>query len=46
MQRPLKSPLRRREIYVKNRDSSLCFVMGLSISATIILAYYSRFINL
>ena len=45
MQRPLRSPPRRKEIHLKNTDCSLGFVVGLSIGITIVVAYYSRFIN-
>ena len=45
MERPSRSPPRIREINVKNRGCSLGFAVGLSISATILIAYYSRLIN-
>ena len=45
MERPSRSPPRRREINVKNRGCSVGFTVGLSISATILIAYYSRLIN-
>lgn len=44
MQRPLRSPSRRREINVKNRGCSVGFAVGLSINATILIAYYLKFI--
>ena len=45
MERPLRSPPRIREINVKNRGCPLGFTIGLSISVTILIAYYSRLIN-
>tara|TARA_Y100000389_G_scaffold185740_1_gene205432 strand:+ start:46 stop:186 length:141 start_codon:yes stop_codon:yes gene_type:complete len=44
MERPSRSPPRRREINVKNRGCSVGFTVGLSISATILIAYYLKFI--
>jgi hypothetical protein len=35
----------KRKIYIKNTNCSLGFAVGLSISATILIAYYSRLIN-
>ena len=45
MHRPPRSP-QRREIYVNDGSCQLGFIIGFSISATIFVAYYSRFINL
>lgn len=45
MQRPLRSPPR-RDIYIKKTSCSLGFMIGISIGATILVAYYSRFIKL
>jgi hypothetical protein len=45
MERPSRSSPRRREIYIKRNSCPLGFVVGFSIGATILVAYYSRFIN-
>ena len=44
MERPLRSPPR-REIYINRNSCPLSFTVGFSICATILVAYYSRFIN-
>ena len=44
MERPLKSPPK-REIYIKRNSCPLGFAVGFSIGVTILVAYYSRFIN-
>lgn len=44
MERPLRSPPR-REIYINRNSCPLGFTVDFSIGATILVAYYSRFIN-
>tara|TARA_B100001093_G_C26841953_1_gene1020956 strand:+ start:999 stop:1142 length:144 start_codon:yes stop_codon:yes gene_type:complete len=45
MERPVESPPKKK-IYKKYNSFSLGFAIGLSISATVLLGYYLRHLNL